>query len=230
MAAPEEDRIQAILSELAFTRSLLDQALSRNQALEIEAQELADSALEKVEAVSVIARRSSLRFVRRCENRNTELTPPHSAHEAEAALRRERNAALAKAALSEADSAFERLTASTAELCSPPASPTDVAQDEQMIGAIGASLREQAAALAARRIASAASGHPFRDLVTIAARAAAKGLSLGEAAEDVNLHPPSPLRSPVSQPIGAMRRATSKPMLALPASPQSSAHSTWVPF
>ena len=40
MAAPEEDRLAAVLSELAFTQSLLDQALARNQALEAEAQEL----------------------------------------------------------------------------------------------------------------------------------------------------------------------------------------------
>ena len=138
---------------------------------------------------------------------------------------------MAKAALSEADSAFERLSTSAAELSSPPPSPPDIAYDEQMIGAIGNSLREQAAALAARRIASAASGHPFGDLVAIAARAAAKGLSLGEAAEDVSLHPPSPFRAPVSQPIGSMRRATSEPMLALPAPPpQGNAPSSWVPF
>ena len=139
-------------------------------------------------------------------------------------------------ALAEADEAFERLSTgspATPLILSPPPSPADIAADESEIGAIGDRLRETAAALAARRIASAASGHPFGDLVAAAARAAAKGVSLGEAVEQETLHPTSPLREQPSQPIGAMRRATSNDqvsLLALPAPPSNNAPSSWVPF
>ena len=61
MAAPEGERLENVMAELAATRQALEQALARNQALEDEAHQLVETALVRFEEVSVIARRSSLR-------------------------------------------------------------------------------------------------------------------------------------------------------------------------